>query len=33
VDISNEDETIPLSQLYFQNAIKEELGNAKIGTN
>jgi len=33
VDISYEDETTPLSQLYFQSAIKEEHGNAKIGTN
>jgi hypothetical protein len=29
VDISNEDETTPLSQLYFQSAIKEEPGNEK----
>jgi hypothetical protein len=33
VDISNEDETTSLSQLYFKNAIKEKLSNVKIGTN
>jgi hypothetical protein len=33
MDISNEDETTPLSQLYSQNTIKEERSNTKIGTN
>ncbi len=33
VDISYEDETTPLSQLYSQSAIKKEHGNVKIGTN
>jgi hypothetical protein len=33
VDISNEDETTPFSYLYSHNAIKEELGNEKIGIN
>jgi cell pole-organizing protein PopZ len=33
VEISDEDETTPLSQFYFQSATKEEHGNAKIGTN
>ncbi len=32
VDISNENETTPLSQLYLQNAIKKEHGNTNIGT-
>ncbi len=33
VDISNEDETTPFSYLYPHNAIKEELGDEKIGIN
>jgi hypothetical protein len=33
MDIFNEDETTPLSQLYSQNTIKEKPGNTKIGTN
>jgi hypothetical protein len=33
VDISNENETIPFSHLYFHSEIKEELGNEKIGIN
>jgi hypothetical protein len=33
MDIFNEDEITPLSQLYFQGAIKKELINAKTCTN
>ncbi len=33
MDISNEDEITPLSHLYSHSAIKEKLGNAKIGIN
>jgi hypothetical protein len=33
MDISNEDETTPLPQLYPQSTIKEEPGNTNINTN
>jgi hypothetical protein len=33
MDISNEDETTPLSKLYSHNTIKEEPSNTKTATN
>jgi len=33
MDIFDENETTPLSQLYLQNTIKEKLGNTNISTN